>query len=75
MPNEASSEEIAVELCCDALGKALDGGGIQVAELAPGEPREVIVDDAGEQAIAINYCPFCGAPRGPIGAIDEDDER
>lgn len=75
MPEQTTRAEIAIELCCDALGEALDGGGIQIAELAPGEPREVIVDEAGENAIAINFCPFCGSPRGPLGPLDEDDEE
>jgi|YelNatPaOPRAMG01_1025707.scaffolds.fasta_scaffold391741_2 hypothetical protein len=57
--------EVEVRICCDILLDAIESGGIQVVEVAPGIYREVIPDQDGERGIAINYCPFCGEERVP----------
>lgn len=59
------TDEIEVDLCCDALLDAIEGGGIQVVEVEPGVYAEVIADSTGQRAIQVNYCPFCGTPRVP----------
>jgi hypothetical protein len=63
-------QEVEIEICCDVLRDAIEGGGIQVVETEPGNYVEVIPDENGETAIQINFCPFCGAQRVETG--DED---
>ena len=57
------SDEVEVEICCDVLLDVIEGGGIQVVEVNPGIYVEVIPDSQGQSGIAVNFCPFCGAPR------------
>ncbi len=56
-------EGVDVEICCDGLADAAERGCIQVVETEEGDLAEVIPDAEGKTAIAINFCPFCGAPR------------
>jgi len=56
-------DELEIEICCEALRDALEGGGIQVVEVEPGIYAEVIPNEDGQTAIQINYCPFCGELR------------
>jgi hypothetical protein len=58
-----SEQEVEIEVCCDVLMEAIDGGGIQVVEVRPGVYAEVIADESGETGIQMNFCPFCGMPR------------
>jgi hypothetical protein len=62
MPDE---QEVEVEICCDVLLDAIQSGGIQVVEVAPGVYREVVPDQDGASGIAVNFCPFCGQERHP----------
>lgn len=62
------SDEVDVEICCDAFADALEGGGIQVVETTPGTFMEVIADASGDSGIAINFCPFCGQQRARSAA-------
>ncbi len=57
------TDEVEVEICCDAFLDAIESGGIQVVETKPGTYCEVIPDQEGETGIAINFCPFCGVAR------------
>jgi hypothetical protein len=57
------SDEVEIEVCCDALKEAIEGGGIEVIEMPKGGFAEVISYEDGETAVKINYCPFCGASR------------
>jgi len=57
------TDEVEIEVCCDGLREAIEGGGIQIVETQPGVFMEIIPDETGETGIAINFCPFCGQPR------------
>lgn len=59
----AKPKEVEIEVCCDALKESIEGGGIEVMEMPDGGYAEVIANEDGDEAIKINYCPFCGAPR------------
>jgi hypothetical protein len=67
---QSMTQEVEIDICCDVLRDAIEGGGIQVVETEPGTYVEVIPDEDGETAIQINFCPFCGAQR-----VAEPDEE
>jgi hypothetical protein len=65
MTDPNGSQQVEVEVCCDALLEALEQGIVQVVDVGDGPYREVIPDPTGQAGVAINFCPFCGASRLP----------
>ena len=57
------TDEVDLEVCCDALLDAVQSGALRVAEIELGRFVEVLPDPEGESGVAINFCPFCGLSR------------
>ncbi len=76
MPTDAElGVDVDIQICCEAYGDAIDFGGIKLVDAGDGTIQEVISDAAGEQGIAVNYCPFCSEPRSPQNNVIELPDR
>jgi hypothetical protein len=64
----SNEPEVEIELCCDGLAEAIDEGAVFVipVEGANGKSAyaEGVLCEDGKTVIRINFCPFCGSPRG-----------
>ena len=64
--SEEEESEAEIELCCEGLQQAIDGGAIWVLPQGSEYVEAVICED-GKTAIRVNFCPFCGTPRPGSG--------